>query len=399
MNPLRCNEVQNSLVDYLEFELPLQRREEFYEHLAKCSECRAVYDDLRHVFSEIKSIEVAYPQENYWADLPVNVLNEVKRQRALSASDVSDNTASHIFAHDVSSSYSDNNKVILFSDIKERKNSESAEFVESKKSSSSSEQTEANAEELGTVRRWINKSNPKTVLPIAAALLLGVALTFSWLGRETVIKDNVGFQAQIQSRQTLAELAGEINPFPQPGNQFGFAEQVNALNGFSIGSLFSEAKAYAAAGRAIELKTYLSLLKSALENESNPKSDIINQIGQLLSQLDGEPDFREASKRLTGLLNNYAAEVSEQDKREYVLVTAGAWLFDFALATVAQDDVNIRQLDKLKRLTSALQSIGVPPGVIASLDEIQATVNQPSLTRQEYRRILQAVDNIRNLLG
>jgi len=398
MNPLRCNEVQNSLVDYLEFELPLLRREKFYEHLVKCSECRAVYDDLRYVFSEMKSIEVAYPQENYWADLPVNVLNEVKHQRAMIASDRSNKTASQIAARDVSNNYGDNDKVILLSDIKERKNSEPVESF-ANKSDDPSDQIKLKTEALMTVRHWINKGLPRTLLPIAATLLLGVALTFSWLERETVIKDNVGFQAQIQSRQSLAELAGEINPFSQPGNQFGFAAQVSVFNGFSIGSLFSEAKAYAAAGRTLELKTYLSLLISALERKSTPKSDIINHLDQLRLQLGDKVDSHEVNKRLTGLLNDYVAEVKTLDEREYYLVTAGAWLFDFALATVAQDDINIRQPEELKHLTTALQSIGAPPGVITSLDEIQAIVNQPSLTRQEYRRILQAVDNIRNLLG
>ncbi|WP_455221979.1 zf-HC2 domain-containing protein [Kaarinaea lacus] len=395
MNPLRCEEVKNSLVEYLEFELPMTQREKFYEHLAQCSQCRAAHDELQQVLSEVKDIDVVYPAESYWDDLSENILNEVKHLRPINAPNSQNHSENDSSTRSIPGrDDSDNdNKVIVFPEIKSRKISEPVVSYENN-DKDYTRQIIQSGKAQESARRW-----PKFALPIAAAILIGVATTFSLIEDKTVIQDNIGFQAKIQSEQSLAELASRITPLSQKGNQFGFVAQKVLFNEFSIGSLFSEAKVYAATGQAVELKTYLALLKTALQRESNPQYNIINGVSQLQLQLEAKNDFVQVNKRLTGLLNDYVAAIKVQDERRYNLARAGAWLFDYALAAVAQDEVRIKQLDRLRELTTALQAAGAPPGVVKSLKQIQEIASQPGITIHEYQQVLEAVENIRSLLG
>ncbi|WP_455366934.1 zf-HC2 domain-containing protein [Kaarinaea lacus] len=402
MNPLRCDEVKNSLVEYLEFELPLTDRERFYEHLAQCSQCRAVHDELQQVLTDVKSIDVVYPPQTYWDDLSGNVLNEIKLLRATAADEsIEPMSEAGGFGHDIShDDSSDSNNVIVLSEIKSRKINESEkDKVPVYHREYTVEQVEPPKDRQHAAKRW-----PRIALPIAAAVLIGIATTFALLERQGEIynnkfQDNIGFQAQIQSEQSLAELARKVAPLAQPGNQFGFATQKVLFNEFAIGSLFSEAKAYAAAGQAVELKTYLALLKTALQNEASTQHDIIAGVTQIQLQLSTQNDFVETDKELIRLLNGYVAAIKLQDVQRYNLARAGAWLFDYALAALAHDKKNVKQLSQLAELTTALRSSGVPPGVVKSLEKIQAIAGQTTFADRDYQHLLQEVENIRSLLG
>lgn len=411
MNPLRCDDVKNSLVEYLEFELPLAEREKFYEHLARCVQCRAAHDEIQQVLTDVKAIDVVSPPQSYWDELSINVLDEVRQLRATMPDDtVNDTSEVNIDSQEsgrndsriINDSRTSKN-VIAFSEIRSRKLSEPVKLPEYHSETDAKQvasiQPVSIKGEQSSGKRW-----PKVAFSIAAAVLVGIATTFSLLERESLIlnenvQDNIGFQAQIQSEHSLAELARNIAPLAQSGNQFGFAAQKALFNEFSIASLFSEAKAYAAAGQEVELKTYLVLLNTALQNEVHPQTDIISSVSRLPSELDVQPDFSQINRQLTRLLNEYAANLKAQDDRRYFLARAGAWLFDYALAVLAQDEMSIRQPAELKELAENLKTVGVPPGVIKSLDRMQGLVNQKTLSKREYRQLLEEVENIRSVLG
>ncbi|MCI0507234.1 MAG: zf-HC2 domain-containing protein [Gammaproteobacteria bacterium] len=397
MNPLRCDEVRNSLLEYLEFELPLTDREHFYEHLTSCAKCRVTHDELLQVLTDVKSIGVVYPAQAYWDGLAGNVLEEVKHLQLTAAQVSADaipdseamvNYASHSANHD--------GKVIVFSRIKDRKRKAAAVHSGTPAITNIQQVTPGN-EKKAAARLW-----SRIALPAAAAVLMGIAVVLSLLEENAVIiQDNIGFQAQIQSEKSLAELAEKIAPLSLPGNQFGFAQQKALFNEFSIGSMFSEAKAYAHAGQSLELKTHLALLKTALLNEADSQRNIIDSVSRLQLQLETQLDFAGLNRELTRLLNEYAAAIKEQDSQRYSLVKAGAWLFDFALSVLAQDDVSIvKQSKQLAQLATALRATGAPPGVIKSLNKIQDIVKEPaSFTQSKYQQILNEVENIRSLLG
>ena len=394
MNPLRCDEVKNSLVEYLEFELPLTDREQFHAHLARCAQCRAVHDELQQVLTEAKSIDVVYPPHAYWQALAENVLQEVKRLQSTTAQlpdDVAPDGKAGVNPDSAAVGYDE--KVIAFSRIKDRKSKPRAIRLDTPATGNSAP-VSPEQNKQAKANRW-----PRIALPIAAAVLIGIAATLSLLEREIAVPDTIGFQAQIHSGQSLADLVGKVAPLPHPSNQFGFARQQALLNEFAVGSMFSEAKAYASSGKLIELKSYLALIKAALSNEPDPQHNIIDALSRLQQRLESPDDLARANQELTRLLNEYAAAIKRQDSQRYTMVRAGAWLFDYALAVLAQDDASVRQFNQLAQLTMDLQTIGVPPGVIKSLNKIQAIANQPSLTPREYQLLLGEIENIRSLLG
>ena len=392
MNPLRCDEVKNSLIDYLEFELPLTRREHFYEHLSHCAICRVMHDDLQQVLTEAKKIEIIEPPQSYWDELPENILKEVKSLRSsesLASTNVDEGTDTP------RSTLSDGGKVVAFTRINRRvsgvKDFENHEYKV---------QQTVPVAHVSKNKKSVPISWPKIALPVAAAVLVGITAMFAFMEKEsTLFQDHIGFQAKIQSDQSLAQLAQKLSPLSQPGNQLGFTSQQVLFNEFSIGSLFSEAKAYANSGQLVLLNTHLELLKTALKNDANPQYKIIRSVGQLQQQLIIQDNTAEASQVLMNLLNEYVSLVKGQDRQRYELVKAGAWLFDYALAVLAKDDTRIRQSDQLSSIADALRSSKVPPGVNKSLKEIQAVVQQPTLTNREYQEILKEVENIRSLLG
>ena len=107
----------------------------------------------------------------------------------------------------------------------------------------------------------------------------------------------------------------------------------------------------------------------------------------------------EVNKMLTGLLDEYASSLRDKDLQSYELLKAGVWLFDYALAALAEDRKSIKQVDQLSSLAMALEQSNVPPGVINSLNKIQSIAQQSTLTSRDYQQIVKEVGNIRSLLG
>jgi hypothetical protein len=171
------------------------------------------------------------------------------------------------------------------------------------------------------------------------------------------------------------------------------------FNEFAIGSMFSEAKAYAKSGEMAPLKTHLALLETALQNEVNPQYNINHRISQLQQQLIVGINMSDVNQALTGLLNAYASSVRDKDLQRYELFKAGVWLFDYALAALAEDSNSIKQVSQLSSLTMALEKSEAPPGVINSLNKIRGIAQQSSLTSRDYQQIVKEVENIRSLLG
>ncbi|MEJ2181178.1 MAG: hypothetical protein P8Y28_12280 [Gammaproteobacteria bacterium] len=399
MSQLRCDEVKNSLIDYLEFELPLTRREHFYEHLAHCVSCQAMHDELQQVLLEVKKVDLVEPPQSYWEELPENVLREIRTVQS---------SGSLVPARDDEKSGVDKQvlpgegNVIAFTRANKRVSGlKIIEDVEKPRNN-----IENNLDQPSPIKQAKRNSKPgdaswpKVSFSIAAALLLGLATTLFLLEKEpTILQDHIGFQAQIQSDQSLAQLAQSLSPLSQSGNQLGFASQQKVFNEFAIGSMFSEAKAYAKSGEMAPLKTHLALLETALQNEVNPQYNINHRISQLQQQLIVGINMSDVNQALTGLLNAYASSVRDKDLQRYELFKAGVWLFDYALAALAEDSNSIKQVSQLSSLTMALEKSEAPPGVINSLNKIRGIAQQSSLTSRDYQQIVKEVENIRSLLG
>ena len=403
MSQLRCDEVKNSLIDYLEFELPLTRREHFYEHLAHCVSCQTMHDELQQVLLEVKKVDLVEPPQTYWEELPENVLKEIRAAKSSgSLAPARDEEKSDLDKQNLPGE----GNVIAFTRANKRvpglKNIE----VVKKLRNNIEDNIEDNIDQSPPIKQAKRNSKAgdtswaKVSFSIAAALLLGLATTLFLLEEEsTILQDRIGFQAHIQSDQSLAQLAQRLSPLSQPGNQLGFASQQKVYNEFAIGSLLSEAKAYANAGEMALLKSHLALLNTALQNEVIPQYNINRKISQLQKQLIAGKNMSDVNKMLTGLLDEYASSLRDKDLQSYELLKAGAWLFDYALAALAEDRNSIKQVDQLSSLTLALEQSKVPPGVTSSLNKIRSIARQSTLTSRDYQQIVKEVGNIRSLLG
>lgn len=418
MNPLKCDDVKNSLVEYLEFELPMQRREQLYEHLLTCRACRNMHDNMQEVLIRIKHDEVADPGTDYWDSLADNVLQGVRqaRREGSSASGVrQDNITAYPPGEKETHHFDASNVVVLnrsangalersvdhpdsgkFANADDTNISTHTKRIDTKHDNSTSRVTDKSSTRYRLRGFW-----PRVVLPVAAAVLVGVAVMFSLLEKPVPyeVPNAIGFQAQINSEQSLAQLAQKIAPLAQSANRFGFSSQPGVFNSFSIGSLFSEARALATGDRTAPLKTQLALLKTALLREKRPQSATIAALENIQKQLARQNNLSAIDNQLVALLNEYVNNLAASGRQEAQLAAAGAWLFDYALAAVAQDAGQLRRTGQLQNYKAALQQVNVPPGVTTSFDQLIAIAQKASITPQDFRRVVAEVENIRSLLG
>jgi hypothetical protein len=405
MSPLKCDDVKDCLVDYLEFELPMQRREQFYEHLMSCDECRALHDKIQSVLAQLKQDDIKDPGQEYWDNLANNVFHEVKQvQRHISA-ELVDSTSDTRFNPDRGSN------IVTFPavapaqakdamDQARQPGVESIEKPQANRPVISKDVPRAPANDSRSARlftgHWF-----KFALPVAAAVLVGVAATLSLLEKPVpdTLQDSIGFQAQIQSEQSLAQLTQKIAPLAQPGNHFGFSSQAGVFSSFAIGSMFSEARALTTGEQTAPLKTHLALLKTALLGEKDPQYTLVGMLQDTQRQLNTQNNFVGMDARLVALFNQYLQGAETGSRQRAELAKAGAWLFDYALAALAQDADRLRQAQQLQAFKRALQNSDVPPGVIKSFDRLISVAGKAQLEQKDYRQVVKDVENIRSLLG
>lgn len=422
MNLLKCEEVKSALVEYLEFELPLARREQFYEHLMACDDCRIVHDDMQDVLIKLKYDDMVQPTQDYWDSLADNVLEEVRQQRGSAplAGGKRNQDKERYKGHEVSHDPMSN--VIAFNPLPQHRHPQQQTPLHEQLSQH--DQGHASSPRQHTPLRDVHPSQRATpvtdrhpmtgdavtpltrhwarvILPAAAALLIGLAAVFSLLEKPQQVRlaGGLTLQDEISSDQPLAYLVQHIAPLSQSGNQFGFSSQAVLFNSFSIGSLFSEARALATVNDVTPLKTQLALLKTALIRETTPKPSVIAGIEELQRQLSAATAIAGVRAQLDVLFEDYVSQARSHSQKSYQLATAGQWLFDYALVALAGDGALLRQVEQLRAYDTALQSIGVPPGVGRSFARLIEIAQQVQLTQRDYRQVVREIENIRSLLG
>ena len=425
MNPLKCDEVKNSLVEYLEFELSLNLREQFYEHLAACADCRTLHDNIQDVLMKLKHDDIAQPTQHYWDSLADNVLQEVRQKRYVTSVGgvyAPGGTGGNINHHDEHHHHYDASNVIAFkpsldhstsadhsTDVENQSASDTLGDVHKNNHYQSVQISSSAAGHVPDHRASLAKPPatsaivkwPRVVLPAAAAVLIGLAAIFSLLEKPAPqhFVDGTGFQAKINSEQPLAQLAQQIASLSQSGNRFGFSSQAVLFNSFSIGSLFSKARALATVDDLAPLKTQLALLKTALIREHKPQQSTIKALEDLQIQLNAQNSVKGVDEKLVSLFNSYISIAGQDNQANKQLASAGAWLFDYALAALAQDAAQLKQVQQLQLFKDAMQQIGVPPGVDKSFERLLDIAQQENLTQRDYRQVVREVENIRSLLG
>ena len=418
MNPLKCDEVKESLIDYLEFELPLSSREVFHDHLTHCSQCRKLHDEIQSVMVDVKNMDVPEPAPGYWKSLPHKVLAEVKNEKLPESHINTDVKTDRYYKPDPDETASatssvTNDNVLLFSRGRDRNDGEVPPMTdmnmktgEDINNSQAQQQTEPH--ELGVANGKKHRlfSWPKIALPIAAAILVAVGTMFQTQEIErnkNLFYNPADFQSSISSDKPVATLAQNVAPVSQSTTGFGFANQFTILNTFSLGSMFSETIAYSASEEHALLNTHLQLLKTALTRGSVPAEDAVGKIDEIQSILaadnKGVVDMRAIGLKLSEVLDSYAMQVKEKNHGHFVLLYAGAWSFDYSLAVLAKDPQRIKQKARIEYFKSELHKLNAPIGVANSFDSMLKKIDAKELGDAGYQVLLKEIENIRSLLG
>jgi len=463
MNRMSCDEVQSSLVDYIEFELPISQRQQFNAHLTHCDQCRELHDDLQNVLVDAKSIEINEPGAQFWQELPNNVLTAVRQQRQNDARYTPVTDLAMTGMVETTSEFSDDGavfrdklgeisgeNVLPFRARTERRpvnemagKKQPVRHVPATNAQPDNQRqaantnkplkpnhafttgvrqgTEQSTEQTPVVERFGEKpcskfSWPKIALPIAASVLIAVSgvLLVNQSGvnnpggmqfdNETpIFYDSVAAHEQIStgtamSDKALAALAQTMVPISHQSARFGFTSQNAILNSFSIGALFTETIVYIKSEDSTLVKTHLALLGSAMYRQAGSKR-LLQSIEMLKTDIQQDGDTVTNAFRLNQLMNQYAASLKSIADKEFVLFKLGAWSYDFALAALAKDVSLHHKVDEIIAFKAQLQQLGAPAGVTKSLQEINALITKEVMTDGDYRKTVEAVENIRSLLG
>lgn len=76
-----CKRVREKLLDYLEGEVPSQKRKEIKAHLKECSRCNEEVKKLKRLFKLLDEETIFEPGEAFWRDFPKRVYGRAKRRR------------------------------------------------------------------------------------------------------------------------------------------------------------------------------------------------------------------------------------------------------------------------------------------------------------------------------
>ncbi len=79
MSDLTCRELIDFLDDFVENELPADRRAVFEAHLAICPDCRAYLDSYRASIGLVGELRQRSPESRPPADVPQSLLHAAKQ--------------------------------------------------------------------------------------------------------------------------------------------------------------------------------------------------------------------------------------------------------------------------------------------------------------------------------
>ena len=78
---MKCNEIKELTVPYLELDLEPSRVRDVTAHLEGCAGCRTEMETVRQVLVRVKGVAVPDPGDRFWSEFPGRVRRELARER------------------------------------------------------------------------------------------------------------------------------------------------------------------------------------------------------------------------------------------------------------------------------------------------------------------------------
>lgn len=365
MKSRNCEQMLSRLLDYIEEEMSLEERNRVAEHLAKCELCSKEYNGLRAMLNKAKNLSYDDPGEEFWRQLPIKVLQEVRQEQSRSGNNIVDLHA----RRDLATSKSSN---------------------------------KLNPRVTNSERKMHRLS---AAVGIAATLLLVINIMVFSPKAGMLWFDQTRFQAGIETEKSLSLLAQSVGAVSESA-RMGFIEQQRSDRAFYIGSLLAESFAYVQSSdrqRALERLQHLHQDLQGQGFKSQVSAVTISSIRKAIESLQSKEGRPAAvDKLMIAFQNDYENHLVRTAPQQLALFRAGIWLFNTDLAVAAKDANAVKRLNKTKQiqyLQNAFNRMNAPVGIEKSLGEIAFIVSQPSLTSKDFRALQQSVRNLRTLMG
>jgi len=361
MKLMSCDQVQKSLIDYIELEFLNDQRKQIKTHLKECDQCRGSHDDLASMLSDARKIPVQDPGHGYWDSLPGNVLREVRLKQAMKG---------------------DANVVNL------------AKVIDARNDVNIREEIKKKGLAWHTRAKWF-----KIALPVAASILVvvGIALFMPSMPSHKVSIDSARFQASIISDKSLASLVKQFSPIDDSFAQYGFSEQGKSTNAFFIGTICSETLAFLKSGDIQSGELHLDYLYKVLSGD-RMATGLSEQIRLLRKNAVHTNAIEKTINALASFQLAYEQYSKQLQPTDLIYFRAGAWSVDVALAALANDKVSIKQDEGLGYLLTEMRRIKAPKGVTRTLEKMSAIANKSSLTDRDVKSYYRFTQKLRGLL-
>lgn len=361
MKAMSCDQVQKSLIDYIELEFFSDELKQVKTHLKACDQCRGSHDNLVSMLGDARKISVQDPGQGYWDSLPGHVLREVRLKQAMKG---------------------DANVVNLAKVIDARNDASIHAGIEKK--------------DLARPSRanWL-----KIALSVAASILVvvGIALFMPSMPNHEGSIDSARFQASITSDKSLASLVKQFSPIDDSFAQYGFSDQGKSTNAFFVGILYSETLAFLKSGDIQSGERHLDYLYKALSGDQMA-TGLSEQIRLLRKNAVHTNAIEKTINALASFQLAYEQYSKQLQPTDLIYFHAGAWSVDVALAALANDKASIQQDEGLGYLLTEMRRIKAPKGVTRTLEEMSAIATKSSLTDRDVKSYYRFTQKLRGLL-
>lgn len=228
MTELRCRDVEEMLVDYLEGELREDQRTDVENHVRGCASCAVARSEFEGLREALRRDTTPDPGTAFWKSFPERVWQAYRAE-------AKDKAANELGAR--------------WSRVRTA------------------------LESLMSAPRWV---------PVAAALLIAIGASYLALRAPVNELDAAAFQARIRSDINMATLAHDAANEVASPNQFGFAQADGSVTYFRLGWWYAESLAYSAGGDVETARARLAAI-AAILRAAAPR---------LADSLGGEPSVR-----------------------------------------------------------------------------------------------------------
>lgn len=207
------------------------------------------------------------------------------------------------------------------------------------------------------------------------------------------------FQSAIRSESGLADLAERTNYISDDLVSFGFSASSAEARFFVLGTLYSQALAYAGGGDPVASSNRLKAIEREFIGLEAPSS-LYSYVVRVRNVIETGRYPREVEIDFLGALEPFLADFAKSwGKNMPVLLHAGSWLNDFGMAAAADDRSLLGQNEKLKYFGEEMRRLEAPKQVTEALNKLVSITEAEKIGDGDVKEIQELIRQIQAILG